>query len=110
MYRNLMATFILGGLWHGAGWTFIFWGFLHGLALGFRLNSIVAWFINIAKEWDDAIKVLRGIVLPNFLSVKYGIEFVENIQGGLIVPIYILLVLSFKNSNEVGKDITSKKA
>ena len=30
---NLMATFVLGGIWHGAGWTFIFWGVLHGLAL-----------------------------------------------------------------------------
>ena len=30
VYCNLMATFLLGGLWHGAGWTFVFWGFLHG--------------------------------------------------------------------------------
>lgn len=30
---NLMATMLLGGLWHGAGWTFILWGALHGLYL-----------------------------------------------------------------------------
>jgi len=80
-YTNLMATFILGGLWHGAGWTFIFWGFLHGLALsihrgwqvlGFKMWNWLGWlitfnFINIAwiffraKEWDDAIKVLSGM-------------------------------------------------
>ena len=29
-YRNLMLTMVLGGLWHGAGWTFILWGMLHG--------------------------------------------------------------------------------
>lgn len=29
-YRNLMVTMLLGGLWHGAAWTFVFWGFLHG--------------------------------------------------------------------------------
>jgi alginate O-acetyltransferase complex protein AlgI len=29
-YFNLMVTMLLGGLWHGAGWTFVFWGFLHG--------------------------------------------------------------------------------
>ncbi|MGK7932891.1 MAG: MBOAT family protein [Microcystaceae cyanobacterium] len=29
-YRNLMITMVLGGLWHGAGWTFIFWGMIHG--------------------------------------------------------------------------------
>ncbi len=32
-YGNLMATMVLGGLWHGAGWTFAFWGLLHGLYL-----------------------------------------------------------------------------
>jgi alginate O-acetyltransferase complex protein AlgI len=30
---NLMITMLLGGLWHGAGWTFVFWGFLHGAYL-----------------------------------------------------------------------------
>ena len=95
-YSNLMITFIIGGIWHGAGWTFLFWGFLHGLALvihrfwnrlGFRLWGWLAWlitfnFINIAwvffraKEWDDALKVLGGmfsldnVVLPRFLSSK----------------------------------------
>lgn len=29
-YRNLMLTMLIGGLWHGAGWTFIIWGGLHG--------------------------------------------------------------------------------
>ncbi|HHM21653.1 MAG TPA: MBOAT family protein, partial [Bacteroidetes bacterium] len=32
-YRNNMLTMLLGGLWHGANWTFVFWGFLHGLYL-----------------------------------------------------------------------------
>jgi D-alanyl-lipoteichoic acid acyltransferase DltB (MBOAT superfamily) len=138
-YNNLMITFILGGLWHGAGWTFVFWGFLHGAALvihrfwkalGFTMNSILAWFITFnfvniawvffrAKEWEDAIKVLKGmfglsgIVLPSkfinnfsFLS-KYGIEFggfVKNIGGDLFTPILIIfgfiVALIFKNSIE----------
>lgn len=35
---NLMITMLLGGLWHGAGWNFVFWGFLHGTYLvGHRL-------------------------------------------------------------------------
>lgn len=94
-YTNLLATFILGGLWHGAGWTFVFWGFLHGMALvihrawsnlGFKMWTWLAWFITFnfiniawvffrAREWDDAMKVLGGmfcgeIVLPNFLSSR----------------------------------------
>lgn len=32
-HANLMATMLLGGLWHGAGWTFVLWGGLHGLFL-----------------------------------------------------------------------------
>ena len=32
-YVNLMLTMLLGGLWHGANWTFVFWGGLHGLYL-----------------------------------------------------------------------------
>ncbi len=32
-HANLMATMLLGGLWHGAGWTFVIWGGLHGLYL-----------------------------------------------------------------------------
>jgi len=97
-YSNLMATFILGGLWHGAGWTFIFWGFLHGFALvfhriwqklGFRLWTWLAWFITFnfiniawvffrAKEWDDAMKVLggmfgfSGVVLPKMLENNFS--------------------------------------
>lgn len=33
-YRNLFITMTLGGLWHGAGWTFVIWGMLHGVYLG----------------------------------------------------------------------------
>ncbi len=32
-YANLMITFVISGLWHGANWTFVAWGFLHGLYL-----------------------------------------------------------------------------
>ncbi len=32
-YRNLMLTMLLGGLWHGASWTFVIWGGMHGFAL-----------------------------------------------------------------------------
>jgi D-alanyl-lipoteichoic acid acyltransferase DltB (MBOAT superfamily) len=35
-YRNLMLTMVLGGLWHGAAWTFVVWGALHGGGLAFE--------------------------------------------------------------------------
>jgi alginate O-acetyltransferase complex protein AlgI len=43
-YRNLMLTMLLGGLWHGANWTFVIWGFLHGLAL-----AVERW---LESRWD----------------------------------------------------------
>lgn len=33
-YRNLFLTMLIGGIWHGAGWTYVVWGALHGLMLG----------------------------------------------------------------------------
>lgn len=40
-YVNLMLTMLLGGLWHGAAWTFIFWGFWHGFILiVYRLANV----------------------------------------------------------------------
>ena len=110
-YINLLSTFLIGGLWHGAGWTFIFWGFLHGIALiihrvwsnfGFKMWTWLAWFITFnfvniawiffrAKEWDDAVKVLGGmfslqnIVLPDRLESKLSFLTNYNIKfGGLV--------------------------
>jgi D-alanyl-lipoteichoic acid acyltransferase DltB (MBOAT superfamily) len=40
-YRNLMITMLLGGLWHGASWTFVAWGLYHGAILcAFRLGGV----------------------------------------------------------------------
>ena len=81
-YRNLLITFILVGLWHGAGWNFIFWGFMHGAALlvhriwrnfKFKLHPLLGWFITFnyvnlgwvffrATSWADAIKVVKGML------------------------------------------------
>ncbi len=44
-YRNLMITMLLGGLWHGANWTFIAWGTLHGMFL-----AIHKWMLDTRKS------------------------------------------------------------
>jgi len=79
---NLFLVFLIGGLWHGAGWTFIAWGAVHGLAIvlhrlwrgtGLRFPSWFGWlatflFVNAAwvlfraESWDDALKVYRGMI------------------------------------------------
>ncbi|MCF6331013.1 MAG: MBOAT family protein [Sulfurimonas sp.] len=114
-YNNLLATFIIGGIWHGAGWTFVLWGVLHGIAivihrvwskLGLKLWTWLAWlitfnFINItwvffrAKEFDDAIKVLSGM-----FGLSDGISQQEFEKIGLIF-IGFVIVLLMKNSTQI---------
>jgi len=100
-YTNLFTTFLLGGIWHGAGWTFVLWGILHGLALivhriwqklGFKMNSVLAWFITFnfiniawvffrATSFDSAIKVLHGMFFGEFVlpaSMTKYIEFMSD--------------------------------
>jgi alginate O-acetyltransferase complex protein AlgI len=47
LYFNLMVVFLLSGLWHGAAWTFVIWGALHGLFLiadrVFLLKAVSVW-------------------------------------------------------------------
>jgi alginate O-acetyltransferase complex protein AlgI len=65
MYRNLMLTMLIGGLWHGANWTFVVWGAYHGLLLvAYRLR---------AMAWDRLSPVLRQMLM--FLLVLVGWVF-----------------------------------
>jgi alginate O-acetyltransferase complex protein AlgI len=88
-YANLLITMVLGGLWHGASWTFVAWGALHGVYLlinhAFRalraksaakpngivgriagaavtfLAVVVAWVFFRATTFSGALRVLRGM-------------------------------------------------
>jgi D-alanyl-lipoteichoic acid acyltransferase DltB (MBOAT superfamily) len=55
-YRNLMLTMLLGGLWHGAGWTFVIWGGLHGL------------YLVLQQAWQRAFGAVRARWWPGVLS------------------------------------------
>ncbi|WFU24643.1 MBOAT family O-acyltransferase [Bradyrhizobium sp. CB1717] len=82
--RNLLLTMALGGLWHGASWTFVLWGLLHGAALGIRrkfsggdepgskagraagwaltmLVVFVGWFLFRAADWNLLIGMLSAL-------------------------------------------------
>ncbi|MES3020535.1 MAG: MBOAT family O-acyltransferase [Pseudomonadota bacterium] len=94
-YRNLMLTMLLGGLWHGAGWTFVAWGALHGAFLvlhhGWQawgalrlpplaaraltfLAVMLAWVFFRAPDFGTAFDILgalcgaNGIALPRALA------------------------------------------
>jgi D-alanyl-lipoteichoic acid acyltransferase DltB (MBOAT superfamily) len=88
-YFNLLVTMLLGGLWHGAGWTFVAWGGLHGLylivhqlwvkatrglawaagrpavLLGWLLTQlavVVGWVFFRAETFGEALTLLHGMV------------------------------------------------
>ncbi|WP_367872425.1 MBOAT family protein [Luteolibacter sp. Populi] len=67
-YVNLFLTMLLGGLWHGAGWTFIAWGALHGLYLCF--NHAWTTFRGSSKSLPAPLAVLL-----TFLAVLVGWVF-----------------------------------
>jgi len=64
-YRNLMLTMLLGGLWHGASWNFVVWGFLHGAILvGHRLYTSYRRKLN--PDWRPGNSVI-GYAISLFL-------------------------------------------
>lgn len=71
-YVNLLITMVLGGLWHGAGWTFVIWGTLHGLYL--CINH--AWR-TVVGDGPDHLGLFRrfGPQLLTFLAVVVGWVF-----------------------------------
>lgn len=69
VYRNLMLTMIIGGLWHGAAWTFVLWGFYQGILLvGHRLAEPYLQRIRPTDPIDRACwKGLRIFVTFHFV-------------------------------------------
>jgi D-alanyl-lipoteichoic acid acyltransferase DltB (MBOAT superfamily) len=67
-YRNLMLTMLLGGLWHGANWAFVFWGFLHGL------YQVVQRFTS--KPFG---RLMRFLHLPSFAQVGINVLIVYSL-------------------------------
>ena len=69
-YVNIVATMVLGGLWHGAAWTFVFWGLFHGIG-----QAIGAWKrANLPRREDTPILVW-GQRLSTFALVCVGWVF-----------------------------------
>lgn len=74
---NLLITFTVSGLWHGANWTFVVWGFLNGLFQiidkKLKVKSVILTFILMTIAWtffrantmDDAIQALGMMFIPS---------------------------------------------
>lgn len=88
---NLIFTMVIGGLWHGAGWTFIVWGGLHGGLLaanhlwrrtGITLNMYLGWVVTLlfviigwvffrADSVESAVRILNGMAGANGVTTPF---------------------------------------
>jgi D-alanyl-lipoteichoic acid acyltransferase DltB (MBOAT superfamily) len=123
-YKNLMITMLLGGLWHGASWVFVFWGFLHGMYLVIQrlfgtywgqflqwirtpkvvrqlinmalvyVFTCLAWIFFRATDFENAIQLISG--LGNLES--FNLSQVTNkfwvIKGFLLIGVLLLIEVS----------------
>lgn len=103
---NIFLTFLLGGIWHGAGWTFVAWGALHGAGLaahrvwqraGLSLHPVLGrlctfLFINFTWVYFHApdmalansfIKAMLGLTTGQSI----GVEFARYYQAWLLLPL-----------------------
>ncbi len=119
-YRNLMLTMLLGGLWHGASWTFVIWGGIHGLYLALHKwlmelrgikrpsppNSIVGnliaiivtfnlvtltWVFFRADSLEIALTYFDGILA--WQPASAGVDRLEILSPRLLILIAGLLVI-----------------
>ena len=99
-YVNLIATMLLGGLWHGAAWTFVIWGGLHGLYLcvnhawqrfGIALPravgiSITFVAVTIAWIFFRADTVAHAVVMLQSMFAVHGLSLPESALSLLGIP------------------------
>lgn len=120
-YRNLMITMALGGLWHGAQWTFLIWGAIHGLALcierffqsqvAISIPKLVGWlwmFLIVMVAWvffRSPDMTVASQILTRIAEVESFSIFVPDINifvtavGGLIAGIAFDMYLWRRNAS-----------
>lgn len=110
---NIFIVFLVSGIWHGAGWTFIVWGVLHGLTMivnrlwkkyGFTLPNWVAipltfFFVNIfwvffrANSLSDALLIVQSM----FNNMNLGITKNFSVNLGSILPNKVNVMILFSS-------------
>jgi alginate O-acetyltransferase complex protein AlgI len=116
-YANLIATMLLGGLWHGANWTFLVWGGFHGVLLAleryFKIGEVSAWrpvrqgitFILVVIGWvffraanmHEAGRVLAGMVGLN--GMGGFAELAAKAGPAPLVGLILAMALAFGSPN-----------
>ncbi len=101
----LGATMLLGGLWHGAAWTFVAWGALHGIGLalgmawrrmGGKLPTALGWVVTMvfvflcwvpfrAESFEASLVVWGGLFGLNWISGEVALQSWVWILGGFVI-------------------------
>ncbi|MGE3609148.1 MAG: MBOAT family protein [Bacteriovoracaceae bacterium] len=126
-YRNLFLTMLLGGIWHGAGWNFLIWGFLHGSYLTFnhlwrekvkfKLPDSLSYFITFicvvnawvffrATTFSSAFSILKSMYSFSGFSLNRLMTFNEIV---LISILGALVAFKAPNNMEVFEIIKSNR-
>ena len=84
-YINIMVVFLLSGLWHGGGWTFILWGGLHGIyqVIGAVLMPVRRKFADGLKldEQSRSVRVVKVLVTFCLVSTAWILFRAENLEA-----------------------------
>ena len=113
-YLNLFITFTIGGLWHGANWTFIVWGALHGTGLAvvrglqalrgkrkpnpgplLRVVSIVVTFHFVALTWVFFRAATIGTALDVLRQIDSGSVAFTNVTSGFWMVLAIAVLAHY---------------
>jgi alginate O-acetyltransferase complex protein AlgI len=132
---NLMITMLLGGLWHGAGWTFVIWGALHGIylvinhlwrtlwrhsrrnlrdSLAVRFISLTATFLAVTIAWvffragslNEAISVLSGMAGLHGIALPHVFRHLLGLNP--IVAQHWGIEFGFRDPMGFGPDLIQK--
>ncbi|NJM82190.1 MAG: MBOAT family protein [Tabrizicola sp.] len=109
-YINLMAVMVLGGLWHGANWTFVIWGFWHGSWLAMErytglahrpktgfgiartmLIVLIGWVMFRATTVPGAIDVYAGLIGLNGFALPFDVA-VQITRESLFVAVLAAII------------------
>lgn len=73
---NVLIVFMISGLWHGASWTFVVWGALHGLMLLLERYFSMLFKFEIKKEWSalNVFLVIKTFVITSFIWIFFRAE------------------------------------
>lgn len=104
IYLNLIMTFLVSGIWHGAAWTFVVWGLIHGIyqCTGRLLKSI-------NEKLPSALRIFITFCLISFAWIFFR---VESLNDGLIIAkkIFCSPIEASKSLIELRPEIGTKAA